>query len=266
MTTPDPTEAVVLRLRAAGCVFAEDEARLLVGAARTPQELIVMTRRRVDGEPLEVILGWAEFCGLRIAVDPGVFVPRQRTAYLVEEAIAVTSEGAVVVDLCCGTGAIGAAVAARAPGIRLHAADIEPASVRCARRNLEPIGGQVHEGDLFDALPAELRGTVDVLLVNAPYVPTGEIAMMPPEARDHEPRVALDGGTDGVDVHRRVAESAARWLAPGGHLFIESGESQAALTAAAMSAHGLQAYTLTSDEWCSTVAIGRRPHDCQLEG
>ncbi|AGL19234.1 putative protein N(5)-glutamine methyltransferase [Actinoplanes sp. N902-109] len=266
MTTTDPTEAVVRRLRAAGCVFAEDEAGLLVDAARTPEDLDLMTRRRVDGEPLEVILGWAEFCGLRIAVDPGVFVPRRRTTYLVEQAVAVTAGSAVVVDLCCGTGAIGAAVAARVPGIGLYAADIEPAAVRCARRNLEPIGGRVHEGDLFDALPAELRGTVGVLIVNAPYVPTDEIAMMPPEARDHEPRVALDGGFDGVEVHRRVAEQATRWLAPGGHLLIETGESQAALTATAMSAHGLEAHVSTSDEWYCTVAIGRRPQDCQPKG
>ncbi|SCL32255.1 release factor glutamine methyltransferase [Micromonospora nigra] len=266
MTITDPAGATVLSLRAAGCVFAEEEAHLLVEAARTPEELAAMTRRRVDGEPLEVILGWADFCGLRIAVDPGVFVPRQRTAYLVEQAVAVTSPGALVVDLCCGTGAIGVAVASRVPGLRLHAADVEPAAVRCARRNVEPIGGQVHEGDLYGALPAELRGTVDVLTVNAPYVPTDEVAMMPPEAREHEPRVALDGGADGVEVHRRVAEYAARWLAPGGHLLIETGESQAALTAAAMSAHGLEAHTATSDEWYCTVAIGRRPHVSQPGG
>ncbi|MFC8848104.1 MULTISPECIES: putative protein N(5)-glutamine methyltransferase [unclassified Micromonospora] len=266
MTTTDPDEATVVQLRAAGCVFAEDEARLLVEAARTPEELHDLTRRRVLGEPLEVILGWAEFCGLRVVVEPGVFVPRQRTTYLVEQAVAVASPGAVVVDLCCGTGAIGAAVAARVPGTRLYASDVEPASVRCARRNLEPIGGHVYEGDLYDALPAGLRGTVDVLIVNAPYVPTDEIAMMPPEAREHEPLVALDGGVDGVDVHRRVAEGAARWLAPGGHLLIETGAGQADLTAAAMSAHGLVARTSTSDEWYCTVAVGQRTDDCQSEG
>ncbi|MER7267170.1 putative protein N(5)-glutamine methyltransferase [Micromonospora carbonacea] len=258
MTATDPDGATVARLRAAGCVFAEDEARLLVEAARTPEELHELARRRVLGEPLEVILGWAEFCGLRIVVEPGVFVPRQRTSYLVEQAVAVARPGAVVVDLCCGTGAIGAAVAARVPGVRLHACDVEPASVRCARRNLEPIGGHVHEGDLYAALPAALRGAVDVLVVNAPYVPTDEIAMMPLEAREHEPLVALDGGVDGVEVHRRVAEGAARWLAPGGRLLIETGEGQAAWTAAAMSAHGLVATTSTSDEWYCTVAVGRR--------
>jgi release factor glutamine methyltransferase len=239
---------IVERLRAAGCVFAEDEARLLTEAAATPEELEELTRRRVDGEPLEVIVGWAGFCGLRVIVEPGVFVPRQRTAFLVEQAAALTAPGDVVVDLCCGTGAIGAAVAARVPGIRLHAADIEPASVRCARRNLEPLGASVHEGDLYDALPVGLRGTVGTLIVNAPYVPTGEIALMPPEARDREPRVALDGGPDGVSMHRRV---------PGGHLLIETGAHQAALTAAAMTGHGLTARTVTSGEQACTVVIGR---------
>jgi release factor glutamine methyltransferase len=247
---------IVERLRAAGCVFAEDEARLLTEAASTPEELDEMTRRRVAGEPLEVIVGWAEFCGLRVVVEPGVFVPRQRTAHLVDCAVAVTAPGDVVVDLCCGTGAIGAAVAARVPGIRLHASDVEPASVRCARRNLGPLGGQVHEGDLYDALPESLRGSVGTLIVNAPYVPTGEIAMMPPEARDQEPRVALDGGPDGVSVHRRVAGAAARWLAPGGHLLIETGEQQAALTAAAMTEHGLTARITTSEELFCTVVTG----------
>ncbi|MER5704979.1 putative protein N(5)-glutamine methyltransferase [Micromonospora sp. NPDC002296] len=251
--------ATVGRLRAVGCVFAEDEARLLLSAARTPDELEAMTSRRVAGEPLEVILGWAEFCGLRVAVEPGVFVPRQRTAYLVEQAVALTRPGAVVVDLCCGTGAIGATIAARVPGVELYAADIEPAAVRCARRNLEPLGGRTFAGDLYDALPGELRGRVDVLLVNAPYVPTDDIAMMPPEARDHEPLVALDGGPDGVGVHRRVAEDASRWLAPGGHLLIETGEQQATLTAAAVSAHGLRPRVATSEELYCTVVIGTLP-------
>lgn len=248
----------VRRLRAVGCVFAEDEARLLAAAARTPDELEAMTRRRVAGEPLEVVLGWVEFCGLRVAVEPGVFVPRQRTAYLVERAVALARPGAVVVDLCCGTGAIGAAVAARVPGVELYAADVDPAAVRCAGRNLAPFGGRALRGDLYAALPDELRGRVDVLLVNAPYVPTDEIALLPPEARDHEPLVALDGGPDGVGVHRRVAAEAPRWLAPGGHLLIETGERQAALTARAVADHGLRVRVTTAEEWYCTVVVGTR--------
>lgn len=250
--------STVARLRAAGCVFAEEEAALLVEAARTPADLAALIERRVGGEPLEVILGWAEFLGLRIAVEAGVFVPRQRSAFLVLEAAALAEPGDVVVDLCCGTGALGVALAAKAE-VRLYAADIEPAAVRCARRNVVPAGGEVFEGDLYEALPADLRGQVRLLLVNAPYVPTDEIALMPPEAREHEPRVALDGGADGVDVHRRVAADAARWLAPGGHLLIETSEEQAPLTADAMADNGLRPRVSTSEELYSTVVIGTRP-------
>ena len=104
----------------------------------------------------------------------------------------------------------------------MHAADIDPAAVRCARRNLGPAGGQVYQGDLYGPLPAGLRGRVDILLANVPYVPTSDVALLPPEAREHEARVALDGGPDGLDVLRRVAAGAPAWLAPGGHLLPRS--------------------------------------------
>jgi release factor glutamine methyltransferase len=250
---------IVARLRAAGCVFAEDEARLLADAARNPADLDAMVSRRVEGEPLEVIVGWVDFRGLRIAVDAGVFVPRQRSAFVVQQAIELARPRAVVVDLCCGAGALGAAIAAaRADLLELHASDIDPAAVRCACRNLEKFGGQVHMGDLYAPLPAALRGRVDILVVNAPYVPTDEIEMMPPEARDYEPREALDGGPDGVQVHRRVAAGAPEWLAPGGHLLIETSKHQATLTADAMSGHGLQTRVTASEELYCTVAIGTK--------
>ena len=221
-----PESAVVTRLRAAGCVFAEDEARLLMSAASTPAELSAMVDRRAAGEPLEYVLGWAEFCGLRIAVEPGVFVPRRRTEFLVREAIAVAPPHPVIVDLCCGSGAVGAALAAALDGAEVHAADIDPAAVRCARRNLAPAGGHVYLGDLFGALPAFLRGRVDVLAANVPYVPTGEVGLLPGEARLHEPHVALDGGGDGLDVLRRVTAQAALWLAEGGTLLAEISDRQ----------------------------------------
>lgn len=249
---------VVARLRAAGSVFAEDEADVLLASAGTGEELESMVSRRVQGEPLEVIVGWAEFCGLRIQVDAGVFVPRTRTRILVDEGAWLIGPGAVVVDLCCGTGAVGAALQARQPDIDLYASDIEAAAVRCARRNVEPLGGQVLEGDLFDALPAALRHRVDLLVVNAPYVPTAAIATMPPEARDHEPLVALDGGADGVALHRLVAAEARSWLAPGGHLLIETSRGQAELTAEAVRAGGLVARVVTSDDLDATAVIGAR--------
>lgn len=251
-------DEVVATLRGAGCVFAEDEATLILEAADGPVEVAAMVEQRVAGVPLEVIVGWAEFCGLRILVEPGVFVPRRRTEVVVREAVGLARSGAVVVDLGCGTGAIGVAIHAAVDSVELHASDVEPAAVRCARRNVEP-GGQVHEGDLFGPLPAALRGRVDLLVVNAPYVPTDAIALMPPEARDHEPAVTLDGGADGLDVQRRVAAEAAVWLAPGGHLLIETSRQQAAGTAEAFVAGGLTATVRRAEDVDGTVVVGGFP-------
>jgi release factor glutamine methyltransferase len=252
----DAEAAVVARLRAAGCVFAEDEARLLVGAAPTAAELAAMVERRVAGLPLEQILGWAEFCGLEIAVTPGVFVPRRRTEFLVRQAVALAPPGAVVVDLCCGSGALGLAVAAGVAGVELHAADIDPAAVTCARRNLAAVHGRVYAGDLYEPLPATLRGRVDLLLANVPYVPSGEIALMPPEAREHEPRTALDGGTDGLDVARRVIAAAVEWRARGGSLLFETSERQAPHALELVAAGGLTPRLAEDDDLGSTVIIG----------
>jgi len=264
----------VSRLRAAGCVFAEDEARLLMSAAGTPAELDAMVIRRAAGEPLEQVIGWAEFCGLRITVAPGVFVPRRRTEFLVRQAAlllrggdpprppreAMAPPGAVIVDLCCGAGAIGAALAAAVEGAEVHAADIDPAAVRCARQNLP--GGRVYQGDLYAPLPAGLHGRIAILAANVPYVPSEEIGFLPPEARAHEPRAALDGGADGLDVLRRVAAGAAGhagWLAPGGYLLSETSERQASRAEAALAAAGLTARVARSADLEATVVIGHRP-------
>ncbi|WP_202918333.1 putative protein N(5)-glutamine methyltransferase [Streptomyces cavernae] len=250
---------VVNLLRSAGCVFAEDEAELVLATARTPDELASMVERRTAGLPLELVLGWAEFRGLRIAVEPGVFVPRRRTEFLVEQALALAPDARVVVDLCCGSGAVGAALAGVLDGVELHAADIEPAAVRCARRNVAAVGGRVHQGDLFTALPPALRGRVDVLAANVPYVPTGEVALLPAEARDHEPLVALDGGSDGLDVLRRVAAEAPRWLTPGGLLLVETSEGQADPATEILAGSGLLPKLAVSEELYATVVIGVRP-------
>ena len=249
---------VVATLRAAGCVFAEDEARLLTDAARSPAHLAALVDRRVSGEPLEHLLGWAEFGGLRIAVGPGVFVPRRRTELLVDLAVPLLRPGSVVVELCCGAAAVATALGAAVPGLVLHAVDIDPAAVRCAARNLGPVDGRAYVGDLDAPLPATLHGRVDVVVANAPYVPTDAIALMPPEARDHEPAVALDGGADGLDVQRRVAAAAPRWLAPGGSLLIETSERQAPLTAAAVAAAGLVPRVERDDERDGTAVVGVR--------
>ena len=250
-------DLLVARLRAAGCVFAEDEAALLVEAAESVDALEVLVARRAAGEPLEQLVGWVEFCGLRLAVAPGVFVPRQRTALLVREAVGRVTAGSVLVDLGCGTGAIAAAAAAAVPGLEVYAVDIDPAAVACARRNLPP--DRVFEGDLYAALPPALAGEVAVVVANAPYVPTDAIALMPREARDHEHRVALDGGPDGLTVQRRVIADAPAWLRPGGHVLIETGRGQLEGTGGALRAVGLEVTVSVDEESGGVVVAGRNP-------
>ena len=254
MASPDPQ--LVSRLRAAGCVFAEEEAALLEAeAGGDAGRLEALAARRVGGEPLELVLGRAELCGVRVRVAPGVFVPRQRSALLVR--LAVAERPRVVVDLGCGTGALGAAVGTQLPDAEVWAVDIDPAAVDCARTNLAP--ERVLLGDLYAPLPDRLRGRVDVLLVNAPYVPTDAIALMPPEARDHEHRVALDGGADGLDVQRRVVAGASGWLRPGGVLLLESSRAQAPVTADLMRAAGLEPRVHEDDDIDGTAVAGRLP-------
>ncbi|MEU0316987.1 putative protein N(5)-glutamine methyltransferase [Nocardioides sp. NPDC006273] len=271
MTSTSPDPGLVARLRAAGCVFAEDEAALLEGEPVSAQDREAMVVRRLAGEPLELILGWAEFDGLRIKVAPGVFVPRQRSKLLVNLASCAAKRALQrtpgstprVVDVGCGTGALGAAIAARVPAAEVWATDIDPAAVECARRNLAPDGGldkldhrspRVLLGDLFDPLPRDL--VFDVIVANAPYVPSDQIQNMPPEARDHEHHVALDGGADGLDIQRRVIEQAPKHLAPGGVLIIETGFEQAPVTADLMRAHGLVAEIHHDEDLYATAVTG----------
>jgi release factor glutamine methyltransferase len=256
---PYSPATVVSALRAAGCVFAEDEAELILATARTPDELAAMVDRRVAGLPLEHVLGWAEFHGLRISVGPGVFVPRRRTEFLVDQALAQAPHASVVVDLCCGSGAVGAALAAALGRVELHAADVDPAAVRCARRNIAAFGGHAHRGDLFVALPGDLRGRVGILAANVPYVPTDEVDLLPAEARDHEPLVALDGGADGLGVLRRVAAGAPQWLAPGGCVLVETSERQVPSAVEAFTEAGLSARLAVSEELYANVVIAVRP-------
>lgn len=249
------TDRLVAALRAAGCVYAEDEAALLRSAARGPGELQRLIARRVGGEPLEQVVGYAEIDGLRVAVAPGVFVPRLRSVALVRLARTHLRAGDAVIDLCCGTGALGALLLRDVADLDLWAVDVDPAAVGCARRNL-PVE-RVLQGDLFAPLPATLRGRVRVVVCNAPYVPTGEIAAMPTEARDHEHRVALDGGTDGLDVHRRVFVAASAWLAPGGRVLVETSRRQASKTAGLARAAGLTAEVVRDESVDGTIVVAR---------
>ncbi|WP_430782215.1 methyltransferase [Actinoplanes sp. G11-F43] len=397
MPEPDTLASVVLRLRAAGCVFAEDEAAILIEAATATKAttgveattsteaaltvrsvtgtefLDTLVARRVSGEPLEQVVGWADFCGVRVRLRPGVFVPRVRSELLVRLAAAEIGPRAVVVDLCCGSGALGLALRSRRPDIRLHAADLDPVAVTCAAENLgvapnpgtarnagaagspgtaqnpgaaqnpgtagnpntaqnpgaaqnpgtagnpstaqnlgtvgnpdttqdlgttgnpstpgkpgapedhdeqpppeawdesgvqqrpDPwaeAGGQdrprVHQGDLFHALPPRLRGRIDLLLANVPYVATRHIPFLPAEARDHEPHTALDGGDDGLAIFRRVVAGAADWLSPTGLLISEITEAQTRAAIEVVERHGLTATVLTDDDLDARAILARR--------
>jgi release factor glutamine methyltransferase len=245
----------IARLRASGCVFAEEEAAVLAKAAGGDEAtLAALVERRATGEPLEQVAGYADFCGVRVRLRPGVFVPRVRSELLVRTALEEARDGGTVVDLCCGSGALGLAVRHRRDVI-LHSADLDPAAVATARDNLTT---PVYEGDLFAALPSELRDRIDVLIANVPYVATGHIPLLPSEARDHEPLVALDGGPDGLDIFRRITTDAPTWLAPGGVLLSEITEAQETAATEAVHHAGLDAGSIYDDDLEARVIRGRR--------
>jgi release factor glutamine methyltransferase len=236
-------------------VFAETEAGLLREAARSAAQLDQLVARRTAGEPLELVLGWAEFAGRRLKVVPGVFVPRRRTELLATAAAGLVRD--VAVDLCTGVGAIASVLATTVPASRVIASDIDPIAVACARANTADLGVEVYQGDLFEPLSRDLRGHVDVVVANVPYVPSAAVASMPVEAREHEPRAALDGGPDGLDVLRRVAAEAPLWLREGGRLLAEIAAGQAAAAVAALTAAGLAEVTTIPDgEGDPQVVVG----------
>ena len=261
MSTRPAPAGLVARLRAAGSVWAEQEAAALAAEA-SGVRLDALVARRVAGEPLETVLGWVELAGRRLVVRPGVFVPRRRTELLARVAAEQLPAGGVLVELCCGVAPV-AAIAGGTAG-EVHVSDVDETALACAARNVPR--ASTHLGDLYAALPHDLAARVDVLAANAPYVPTGELATMPREARDHEPLVALDGGADGVVLHRRIAAGAPAFLRPGGVLVVETSRHQAPLTAAAMAAAGLGTEVLRDEDVDGTVVLGRAPRARRPEG
>ena len=213
-----------------------------------------MIADRVSGTPLEYVLGWADFAGVRVPVDAGVFVPRPRSEFLVDTAVGGLAPGSVLVDLCCGSGAIAAAVASRA-SVEVFATDIDPRAVGNAGRTLAAVRATVLLGDLFEPLPVDLRGRVSTVTVVAPYVPTADIPLLPHEARDYEPLTALDGGSDGLENLRRAIVDAPAWLAPSGRFLTEVAEHQVSAVVSALEDAGLGAEVLTRDD--ASVVVGR---------
>jgi release factor glutamine methyltransferase len=212
---------VIRRLMAAGCIAADEEAAVLLGAAPHGDVLETWIRRRERGEPLAWIVGTTTFCGRTVRVDPHVYVPRWRSEALARRAAALLPrEGGRAVDLCTGAGAIAVHLASEAPDTTVIGTDIDANAIRCARRN----GVLAVRADLGTALRGQ---AFDVVTVVAPYVPAGEVAFLPADIRHYEPGVALDGGEDGLDVVRRASETAARLLKPGGWFLAEVGGNQA---------------------------------------
>jgi release factor glutamine methyltransferase len=250
-------------LAAAGCVSARAEADWLLEEAPGEDALRAMVARRVAGEPLQYVIGWAPFGRLRLGVGPGVFVPRPETEGLADRAAAhlrAAPEPRVGVDVCAGSGAIACFLAAEVPEARVLATELDPGALAWAAGNAERYGVELLAGDLDAPLPAELAGRVEVLCANVPYVPSGAIATLPTDVRDHEPLLALDGGPDGLDVLRRLAPRAGHWLAPGGWLLCEIGEDQAEAAAALLTAAGLAEVAVHPDlAGRDRVLEGRRP-------
>ena len=274
-------DGTAARLAAAGCVSADAEARWLLeevlevpggaavarrakplppAAARVLEGLVA---RRVAGEPLQYVIGWAPFGALRIQVGPGVFVPRPETelvAYRAASHLRAAAAPATAVDLCTGSGAIACFLADAVPGSRVVATEVDDQALAWARRNLRDRAVELLEGDLDEPLPEELRSGVDVLVTNVPYVPSGAIPLLPRDVRSHEPLVALDGGPDGFDVLRRVVARAGRWLVPGGWLVCEIGDDQGEAATALLGGAGLVEVAIRPDlTGRNRMAEGRWP-------
>jgi release factor glutamine methyltransferase len=190
--------------------------------------------RRAEREPLQHLTGTAAFRHVELRVGPGVFVPRPETELLAGWAIDRAREAAatpVVVDLCCGSGAIALSVAEEVPGAQVHAVELDPSAHEWAQANLAGTGVDLRLGDMADSLP-ELDGTVDVVVCNPPYIPLDAWASVAPEARDHDPALALWSGDDGLDAMRVLEVTARRLLRPGGWVGAEHADVQGEVAAA----------------------------------
>jgi release factor glutamine methyltransferase len=271
--------AIAGRLRVVGVPTPEVDAALLVahatGMARgrlrmaadepIPEEaaqvLEALVRRREAREPVQLLLGSVGFRHLDVLVRPGVFLPRPETETLAGEAIARLEPGGLAVEPCTGTGAVACAVATEARA-RVIATDRSAAAVALARDNAAATGAEVevHRGDLLDPVPAELRGRVDVLVSNPPYVAAEELVGLEPEVLDWDPREALVAGATGHELSDRLIAAAGTWLRPGGWLLLEVDTARATATARRCAAVGLTGSGVIRDlAGRHRVVVARRP-------
>ena len=253
------------RFRDAGIeTFALDARLILASAAeKTPAELVrdmnlyvnedfeekidALAERRLSGEHVAYITGEWEFYGLPVAVTPDVLIPRIDTEVLAEKAVELLrgrEEGKQVLDLCCGSGCLSAAIAANVPGVRVVAADISLPALRVCRQTVlkNSLSRFIvcMEADALGS-PPMLLGHFDMIVCNPPYIPTGEIETLDPSVRDFEPHMALDGGADGLDFYRSITEKWTPILKDRGCMLLEVGEGQADAVAAMMRQNGFEA-------------------------
>jgi release factor glutamine methyltransferase len=216
--------SVTEALAQAGSIAAPQEADELIEAAGGDVDVLDdLISRRTQGEPIAWLTGAITFCGVRVFVAPGVYVPREQTEPLARRAAGLLPPGGVAVDLCTGTGAIARVLSAAVPTAHVLATELDGEAVDCARRN----GVEVFQGFLDDPLPGAFEHRVDVLTAVVPYVPTDALRLLPRDVQAFEPRLALDGGADGLDLLAEAVRRSTRWLRPGGWLLLELGGDQA---------------------------------------
>jgi release factor glutamine methyltransferase len=233
------------RLTRAGCIAAPEELEELVLASDGDATLLdQFVERRCTGEPLAWITGSTVFCGMRVRVSPGVYVPRPHSELLAERSLELLPADGRALDLCTGCGAIAAVLQARRPGAQVLATDLDPGAVACASAN----GVHAIKGDLFDGIDPAWHGSVDVVVGVLPYVPRDELEFLARDVLDHEPVLALDGGDAGLEVVRRAISDAPTWLRAGGALVLEIGGQQAGHLEHDLAASGLELAELLRDE------------------
>ena len=203
--------------------------------------------RKIRREPLQYITGESRFCGYSFAVTPDVLIPRPETELLCEWAVEKIPVDASprILDLCCGSGCIGLTLKAEYPDAQVTLSDISADALAVASQNAEALSLDIvlHRGDLLEGFP---ECSFDLILSNPPYIPAGDCDSLQPEVL-REPRLALDGGMDGCDVYRRIADGARSVLAPGGQLLMELGIDEAEQVSSLLSACGYTGIRIKND-------------------
>jgi release factor glutamine methyltransferase len=247
--------SVIQILTEAGCVAASEEAyELIEAAAGDPGTLDDLVARRRRGKPVAWLTGSVTFCGIKLLVAPGVYVPRWQTEPLARRAATLLPATGVAIDLCTGVGAIAAVLAAAVPTARVVASELDPNAALNARRN----GVEVFEGSLYDPLPRQLRRRVNVLTAVVPYVPTDSLRLLPRDVQVFEPRLALDGGAEGTHLLVEVVRRSTGWLRPGGWVLLELGGDQADPIGQLLDEFGFEMVEVMIDDDGETRAICAR--------